>query len=126
MPRRSINRTLPVLLGTTAMAIPALAEPALGATVRTYYGPRVRMRYGPVQVGIKVSGSRMVLVFGHGPTDLPRSRQIQLRAIPILDREALAAQSVRGIHKVSGASLTTFAFEASLAKAMAAAHLRGA
>lgn len=126
MRRRFIHRTLPILLGTTAVTIPAWAGPAIGATTRTYYGPPVHMQFGPVQVGIKVSGSRMVLVFGHGPTDRPRSKQIQARALPILEREALQAQSVRGVHKVSGASLTTFAFEASLAHAMAAAHLRGA
>ncbi|MEA2196528.1 MAG: hypothetical protein QOJ25_579 [Solirubrobacteraceae bacterium] len=123
---RFVSRTLPILLGTTAVTVPVWAGAAAGATVKTYYGPPVHMQYGPVQVGIKVSGSRMTLVFGHGPTDRPRSKQIQARALPILEREALQAQSVRGIHKVSGASLTTFAFEASLAKAMATAHLRGA
>ena len=73
MNRRSINRTIPFVLGATAVTIPSFAAPAAAAAAtRTYYGPPVHMQYGPVQVGIKVSGSKMVLVFGHGPTDRPR------------------------------------------------------
>jgi hypothetical protein len=60
------------------------------------------------------------------PIERPQSRQINDHAVPILDREALQAQSVSGVHKVSGASLTTTAFKASLQNAMAQAHLRGA
>lgn len=122
-----MNRSIPAILSATAVTIPALAEPvAAAASSRTYYGPPVHMTYGNVQVGIKVSGSRMTLVWANAPLDRPRSRQINDHAVPILDREALTAQSVRGVHKVSGASLTTFAFQASLARAMSAAHLGGA
>ena len=122
-----MNRSIPLLAGAMAVAVPVVADaPVAAAAVRTYYGPPRHMTYGNVQVGIKVSGGRMVLVFGHAPLDRPQSRQINDRAMPILEREAMRAQSVRGIHKVSGASLTTFAFEASLAKAMAEANLPGA
>lgn len=122
-----MNRSIPIILSATAVGGPALAEPvAAAAATRTYYGSVVHMTYGNVQVGIKVSGSRMTLVWARAPLDRPRSKQINERAVPILDREALSSQSVRGVHKVSGASLTTYAFQASLAKAMSEAHLRGA
>lgn len=116
-----MNRTLPIFIGATAMAFPAIAEAA-----HTYVGPAVHQSYGPVQVKITVVGKRITKVTASAPMDRPRSKQIDRRAVPILDREALQAQSVRGVHKVSGASLTSTAFEASLANAMAKAHLPGA
>ena len=120
-----MNRGIPIILSAGAVGVPMLAEPEIAAAA-TYYGPSVHMSYGNVRVGIKVSGSRMTLVWATAPLDRPRSKQINSRAVPILDREAMSSQSVRGVHKVSGASLTSYAFEQSLAKAMAQAHLRGA
>jgi uncharacterized protein with FMN-binding domain len=122
-----MNRSIRIILSTTAAGAPGLAEPvAAAAVVHTYYGPPVHMTYGNVQVGIKVCGSRMTLVWASAPKDRPQSRQINNRAVPILDREALQAQRVRGVNKVSGASLTSYAFQASLARAMAKAGLAGA
>ena len=122
-----MNRTIPIILSASAVTVPALIEPALAAaSTRTYYGRSVHMSYGNVRVGIKVSGSRMTLVWASAPLDRPRSKQINDHAVPILDREALRSQSVRGIHTVSGASLTSYAFQASLANAMSQARLSGA
>jgi uncharacterized protein with FMN-binding domain len=130
----NLNRSIPFLFGmavatipATVATIPAIAKSsAVTAATRTYYGTSVHMTYGRVQVGIKVSGSRMTLVWANAPVDTAHSKQINTHAVPILGREALSAQSVRGIHKVSGASLTSFAFESSLANAMAKAQLAGA
>ncbi len=93
---------------------------------RRFAGKPVSMSYGPVQVTIVVAGKRMKRVSASAPEDRPRSKSINQHAVPILVHEALRAQSVRGVHKVSGASLTSGAFLVSLANAMAKADLPGA
>jgi uncharacterized protein with FMN-binding domain len=117
------------MVTAAALATAAAADQAATAVAsrsRTYVGRTVQQALGPVRVTITVSGKRMTKVTARAPLDSSTSRQINDHAVPILDREALRTQSVRGIHKVSGASLTTFAFEASLQNAMAQAHLPGA
>jgi uncharacterized protein with FMN-binding domain len=122
------HRSIPFVLGATVAAVPAVAQPAIAtaAAVRTYYGPVVRMPFGPVQVGIKVSGSRVTVAWASGPTNNPICKLINRHALPILDREAVQAQTVSGVHRVSGASLSSGAFKKSLAGAMAKARLAGA
>lgn len=119
-------RAIPFLIGATTAALSGLTAAAGASSARTYVGAAVHQNYGPVQVTITVVGEHMTKIRATAPEDNARSHQINNRAVPILDREALKAQSVRGVHKVSGASLTTTAFEASLANAMAKAHLTGA
>lgn len=92
------------------------------AAVRTYTGQPGGMRWGPVQVTISVSHRRVAAISATYPADRARSRIINGRAIPTLKREALSAQSYR-IHSLSGATLTSRAFEGSLYSAMRAAHL---
>ena len=92
------------------------------ATNRTINGAAVDTRYGPVQVQIKVSGSRIVsanaIVY---PTESSRDRQINDRAIPQLNDETLQAQSAN-IDTVSGASYTSDGYRQSLQSALDAAH----
>ena len=123
-----MNRNIPCLLASAAAAAPLAAQPAtaLAAGSRIYYGPAVHMAYGPVRVEIRVTGSHMTMVWASTPREYPLCVQINRHAVPILVNEALQAQSVSGVHRVSGASLTTGAFKRSLAAAMAAAHLAGA
>jgi uncharacterized protein with FMN-binding domain len=122
-----VNRTLPVFISAAVAAIPGVAEAARTASsARTYVGAAVHQNYGPVQVTITVLGTRITKVTATAPKDFPESRQINHRAVPILDQEALAAQSASGVHKVSGASLTSKAFKGSLASAITQAGLHGA
>ncbi len=125
-----MNRTRhSMLLASATMAALSgltVAAGAAASSTRTYVGAAVHQNYGPVQVTITVLGEHMTKVKATAPKDYARSRQINGRAVPILTKEALKAQNVEGVHKVSGASLTTTAFEASLANAMAKAHLPGA
>jgi uncharacterized protein with FMN-binding domain len=93
---------------------------------RRFAGKPATMSFGPVQVTITVVGKHMKKVSASAPEDRPRSRAINQHAVPILVHEALHSQSVRGVHKVSGASLTSGAFLLSLANAMAKAGLPGA
>lgn len=119
-----MHRTIPTLAAAVAALAPATtaAEVATAASSKTYYGSTVNMRYGPVDVAIRVSGRRIVAVSASYPTERPRSRSINTRAIPTLRSEALRAQSAR-IHAVSGATLTSNAFARSLQSALTKAHI---
>lgn len=91
-------------------------------TTRTINGAAVDTRYGPVQVQIKMSGTRIVaanaIVY---PTESSRDREINDQAIPQLNDETLQAQS-SNIDTVSGASYTSDGYRQSLQSALDAAH----
>jgi uncharacterized protein with FMN-binding domain len=123
-PRRSLTAaavTVPVIFAAAPTALPVI-EVAAAAPTKTYTGPPANMRFGPVQVTIQVYGKRIVTIGATAPTNHPRSAFINNKAIPILRREVLRAQSAR-IHAVSGATLTSLAFDSSLLGALHAAHL---
>ena len=120
-----MNRRLAIVFSAAAVTVP-LAPSAAATTPKKFVGPAIRMQYGWVRVTIFVSGKRMTKVSARAPRHNPESRQINAYAVPILDKEALKTQRVRGVHKVSGASFTSFTFQRSLAKVMAKAGLPGA
>jgi uncharacterized protein with FMN-binding domain len=114
---------LPLAIGTlTTVMLPVAAPAAAKVSSRSFTGRSVNTRYGRVQVTIVVSGRRLISVGASAPTSPPRAAQITARAVPALSREALQAQSAH-IHTVSGATMTSHAFETSLASALSAAHL---
>lgn len=125
---------IPHTLAASVAALPALAAPAIAvaapvataASGANYTGATVRDGYATATVTITVSGGRVIAVNANVAAHYPLSRQLDARAVPILRSEALRAQSVAGVQKVSGASQTSQAFDGSLASAMRAAHLRGA
>lgn len=122
--RRSITAAavaVPVIFAATPTALPVVAV-AEASTVSTYTGPAVNMAFGPVRVSLRVQGRRIVSVSATAPTGHRRSAVINGKAVPILRREVLQAQSSR-IHAVSGATLTSRAFYSSLLGALHAAHL---
>jgi uncharacterized protein with FMN-binding domain len=134
------TRPAPVSLGTipaagsTAAASPAAASP--GATApsrgstrsaapsqasgtRTATGPQVNYNWGVLSVTVTVSGTRITKV-GIAALDdggNPRSQFIDQQSIPILEQEALQAQSAN-IQGVSGASYTSAGFTQSLQAAL--------
>jgi uncharacterized protein with FMN-binding domain len=117
----------PPVAPVPASATPAGPAPARNTTPPTptsqhpLDGPVVDTRYGPVQVEITVSGSRVVDVQAlQLPNDRRRSVAINDYAAPILRREALAAQSAQ-INTVSGASVTSNAYAQSLQAALSTA-----
>lgn len=93
------------------------------AATRTINGAPADTRYGPVQVQIKVSGSRILssdaIVY---PTNERRDREINDRAVPQLNDETIQAQSAN-IDTVSGATYTSDGYRQSLQSALDAAHL---
>jgi uncharacterized protein with FMN-binding domain len=93
------------------------------AATRTVTGSAVPTRYGPVQVAITVTNGQITAVDAVVyPTQSGRDRQINARAIPQLDQEAVAAQSAK-IDTVSGATYTTVGYRTSLQSALDQAGL---
>ena len=101
-------------------AKPSSPSAGSGKTVsRTAVGPGVNYSYGVVAVRVTATGGKIVKI---GIASLqdggdPRSQLIDEQALPILEREALQAQSAN-IQGVSGASYTTAGFVRSLQAAL--------
>jgi uncharacterized protein with FMN-binding domain len=95
------------------------AAPSTGSCTGTpVQGQEVQTRFGPVQVTASMDGSRLCSVsVGEYPSDRMRSMEINQQAIPILNREAVAAQSAN-IDIVSGATFTSDAYRQSLQSAL--------
>jgi uncharacterized protein with FMN-binding domain len=126
-----MHRSVPLTVLTIAAVSPPLAAPwiaiATGATTRAatsrlVYGPSVGMRWGDVQVKIRVKGKKITNIGATYPTGKPKSARINNAAIPILRSEALRAQSSH-INTVSGATLTSKAYASSLQGAISKAHV---
>jgi uncharacterized protein with FMN-binding domain len=89
----------------------------------TYTGTVAQTRWGPVQVTITVADGKITSVtVPVYPTGNGRDQEINARALPILRRETLSAQSA-GIDGVSGATVTSDGYKESLQAALDAAHL---
>jgi uncharacterized protein with FMN-binding domain len=113
-------------------AAPSAASPsrsASGATstggVRTVNGSVAQTRWGPVQVQIKLNGTKITditaLIY---PSGNGRDAQINAYALPQLRQEVLSAQSAN-IDAVSGATVTSGGYIQSLQAALDAAHVKG-
>jgi uncharacterized protein with FMN-binding domain len=131
-----MNRSVPLAVLTMAAVSPPVVTPWIavaGANTvataaatttksRLVTGPSVNMRWGPVQVRIRVRGKKIIGVSATAPTERPKSARINQQAVPILRQETLKAQSAR-IFVVSGATMTSNAFGASLQAAIRKAHV---
>jgi uncharacterized protein with FMN-binding domain len=88
----------------------------------TVNGAVIDTMYGPVQVQVTVSNSRIVSADAiNYPQGGGRDQEINSRAIPQLDQETMQAQSAR-IDTVSGATYTSDGYRRSLQSALDAAH----
>jgi uncharacterized protein with FMN-binding domain len=84
----------------------------------TATGSSVATRFGPVQVKVTVTGSKVTGVTAVDyPTGNPRDAQINAYAIPALNQEAVAAGSAN-ISMISGATYTSQGYIASLQSAL--------
>ncbi len=101
--------------GSPATTSPSAAPPA----TRTATGAAVNYTYGVVSVDATVSGTKLtnVAIVSIDEGGNFRSQSIDEQAVPILEQEALQAQSA-GIQSVSGASYTSAGFEQSLQSAL--------
>ncbi|MFE4358807.1 FMN-binding protein [Kitasatospora sp. NPDC056800] len=88
-----------------------------GAT-RKVSGDTVNTRYGPVQVQVTLAGSRITAVdVVKYPNSERRDREINSSALPVLNQEAISAQSA-AIDVVSGATYTSDGYVRSLQSAL--------
>jgi uncharacterized protein with FMN-binding domain len=117
------SRSLTAALALTTLGPGLAATPvAVAASSKVYHGAAEKMQWGTVQVTITISGRRITAISASAPTERARSAAINGRAVPTLRSEALRAQSAR-INLVSGATLTSRAFDASLQYALTKAHI---
>jgi uncharacterized protein with FMN-binding domain len=97
------------------------SKPATSGTggTRTVDGPSVNYSYGVLSVSVTVSGHKIVKVGIASLNDGGnfRSQMIDQQSIPILEQEAMQAQSSH-IQSVSGASYTSAGFQTSLQAAL--------
>ncbi|MGW7583812.1 FMN-binding protein [Kitasatospora sp. NPDC054768] len=101
----------------SAPASASASAPAAGAP-RKVSGDTVNTRYGPVQVQVTLAGSRITAVdVVTYPSAERRDREINTSALPVLNQEAIAAQSAR-IDVVSGATYTSDGYVRSLQSAL--------
>ena len=109
-------------------ASPATASSAASSTsttsaATTYTGDVAQTRWGPVQVAITVAGGKITAADAvQVPTGNQRDVEINAVAVPILDQEVVSAQSAQ-IDTVSGATVTSDGYLASLQSAIDQAHL---
>jgi hypothetical protein len=100
-------------------------RPGESGGARTVTGPAVNYSWGVLSVSVTVSGSKITKV-GIASLDdggNPRSQVIDQQSIPLLEQEALQAQSAN-IQGVSGASYTSSGFQQSLQAALRQAGFR--
>lgn len=93
------------------------------AAARTITGTVVNTQYGPMQVQVTLTGTKITMVTVLQRTDDgTESDQIDATALPKLTSETLAAQSAR-IDAVSGASYTSSGYIQSLQSALDQANI---
>ena len=103
---------------STPVSTPAPAASGSGYRNGTYAGPAVDVGYGTVQVAAVISGGRLTAVqFLQMPFDAERSAAIASAAKPLLQQEALAAQSAN-VDVVTGATSDSEGFVQSLQSAL--------
>jgi len=99
------------------------SSPSSTASAKTVTGQTVQTRWGPVQVQIIVSGSKVTAVnVLQVPSSNSRDVQINNSAVPVLKQETLQAQGA-GIDSVSGATYTSQGYISSLQSALDQAGL---
>jgi uncharacterized protein with FMN-binding domain len=109
--------------GGSATTATGGSSAAASTTDAVVNGPTVPTRRGPVQVQIRVRNGRLVDVAALVLPDTNyRDERINAYAVPILRQEALDAQSAN-IDGVSGATLTSDGYAASLQAALDSVHL---
>lgn len=120
-------------VGPSAAAGASAGNPAAGSGSRsaspgaagtsTVAGDAVDTRYGPVQVQITVANGKVTAAdVLQVPKQSRNDQMINSRAVPILDAEAVSAQSTK-VDAVSGATVTSDGYAESLQSAIDKAHL---
>ncbi|HEY0357791.1 MAG TPA: FMN-binding protein [Mycobacteriales bacterium] len=124
--RTSTGGSVPATLPAAAAAPGIVSAPAAGpsatspATIAN--GIVAQTRWGPVQVRVTISGSRITDVTPlQYPQGNSRDAEINSYALPVLHDAVIAAQSAR-IDAVSGATVTSDGYLTSLQAALDTLH----
>jgi uncharacterized protein with FMN-binding domain len=104
---------------TTTRVVPTTTTTATPSASRSATGASSNYSYGILAVKVSVSGATITSVSIASINDggNPRSQYIDQASIPLLEQQALSAQSAN-IQGVSGASYTSAGFEQSLQSAL--------
>lgn len=96
---------------------PSTSPPATSAS-KTVDGQDIGYRYGDLELRVTETGRRItnITVLRNGAVDF-RSEEINQQAVPLLQQQALSAQSAN-IDGVSGATFTSEAYAESLQSAL--------
>lgn len=113
-PQTQATQPAPPTQPTRQTAPPTTAP----TTTRSATGQDIQYQYGDIQLQVTENGSRItkVKVVQNGATDM-RSQEINAQAVPMLQQQALQAQSAN-IDGVSGATFTSYAYAQSLQSAL--------
>lgn len=115
-PPRGAGNTPP--RGAAATPAPAAGSGGAALTNGTVTGPVVQTRFGSVQVQVTIASGKITDVTAlQLPSDRQRSAEISGIVGPMLQSEALAAQSAQ-IDLISGATYTSDAYAQSLQAAL--------
>jgi len=103
---------------SSTTSTPAATVPKSQYRDGTYTGATADAYYGDVQIKVTiVSGQISKVVFLQYPTDHRTSVEINQQAMPLLQREAIQAQSSK-VSLITGATFTSRAFIESLSSAL--------
>ncbi len=104
---------------TTTTTVTPTTTTVAATGIRSVTGPLVNYYFGVLSVKVTANGKKITAVTIGSITDggNPRSIQIDQYSTPILEQEAVAAQS-SNIQSVSGASYTSAGFQMSLQYAL--------
>ncbi|WP_028802614.1 FMN-binding protein [Streptomyces sp. 142MFCol3.1] len=117
-PSASASRTASAAPTKTSSAPSAPKTTSAAPTTRTVTGTTAQTKYGPVQVRITLTGSKITGATAvQSPDEAARSKDINSTAIPKLNQETLQAQSA-DIDTVSGATYTSAGYKQSLQSAL--------
>ena len=124
-----MHKAVPAVVTVVALASPvasalAKVKPKKKPVVvtRTIRGLSESMQWGPIQVTVKVKGTKIIDISATYPTERPRSQFINSQAIPMLKQEVLQLQSAQ-INLIGGATMTSEAYALSLQAALTKANI---
>lgn len=109
--------TTPTTSGGGTTASPSTSPPTT-TSLRSATGQDIQYRYGDLQLKVTERGTTItkIQVVQEGATD-PRSEEINSQAVPLLQQQAMSAQSAN-IDGVSGATFTSTAYQDALQSAL--------
>jgi uncharacterized protein with FMN-binding domain len=109
-----------------AAAATAASTPATSSGHDTFTGSAISTRYGTAQVKVTIKNGKITNIEAVSlPGDEPKSVAISTQAEPTLKQEALTKQSA-DVDAVTGATITSAGYEASLQSALDKAGFKAA